>query len=85
MSKLSGKANLTIFVIAFLNGIHLLTLLHSKGPKLYTVLAFLSAKGLKERFASLGANIFPFRVDLHQERHGPPLQKRKSQKLFTFA
>ena len=32
----------------FINRGQLLTLLHSEGPKLYTILAFLSAVGLKE-------------------------------------
>ena len=35
---------------------HLLTLLHSERPKLYGVLAVLSAKGLKQEYATSGAN-----------------------------
>ena len=35
-----------------------LTLLHTERPKLYTILAFLSAVGLKKQFASRGANSF---------------------------
>ena len=44
------------FVAVLLNGVQLLTLLHSERPKLYTILAFLSAVGLKEKIAPPGAN-----------------------------
>ena len=44
----------SVFIFASLfNKGQLLTLLHSERPKLYTILAFLSAKGLKEEFAML--------------------------------
>ena len=36
-----------------------LTLLHSERPKLYAILAFLSAIGLKEKIALKGADSFP--------------------------
>ena len=37
--------------------IHLLTLLHSERPKLYTILAFLSAIGLNKNYFELKCNI----------------------------
>ena len=36
----------------------LLTLLHSERPKLHTILAFLSAIGLRKEFASARVNAF---------------------------
>ena len=45
-----------------------LTVLHSERPKLcailalHTILAFLSAIGLRNKFAPRGANVFPLRV-----------------------
>ena len=50
-----------VFIFASLfNKGQLLTLLHSERPKLYTILAFLSAKGLKEEFAMLFMIRCPF-------------------------
>ena len=42
-----NRSAIFIFVSLFNKG-HLLTLLHSERPKLYTILAFLSAIGSKE-------------------------------------
>ena len=40
-------ATCTLDAEAFLNGVYSLTLLHSERPRLYTILAFLSAIELK--------------------------------------
>ena len=60
MGTLSGEATLTYIVhfISNLNGTYVLTLLHSGRPKLYAILAFLSAIGLKKYFASLRSSSF---------------------------
>ena len=44
-----------------------LTLLHSKRPKLHTILAFLNAIGLKEQFCSCNEQFFPLRADLYEK------------------
>ena len=46
----------------------LLTLLHSERPKLYTILAFLSAIGLKERIAYMGPNSFFYKMTYLEKR-----------------
>ena len=40
-----------------------LTLLHSESSKMYTILTFLSAVGLKERICSSGRKFSPVQVD----------------------
>ena len=48
-----GSNSAILMFISLPNWGQSLTLLHSEKPKLYTILAFLSAIGLKEKFAPL--------------------------------
>ena len=63
-------------------GCLLLTLLHSKRPKLYTILAFLSAVWLKGRIFFLGRS-FKSRLNFGESSSSREAN-RKSQKLFSF-
>ena len=57
--------NLSVFLFAslveeILKMVYTFTLLHSEKPKLYGVLAVLSATGLKGEKCSYGSTVFPF-------------------------
>ena len=61
MGKLSRQVTFILDFASLINGVQLVTLLHTERSKLHRVLAILSAIGKKEEFA--GSKLFPIRVD----------------------